>query len=85
MSEDLFAGVSVKQILASDFTSPGFRAAMAAVGVSADVATERLRAAAQAFDLAEFDMLIAAHRPKLWARMSRPRAGLARWRAWRPW
>jgi hypothetical protein len=46
-------------------------ASLSDCGVPAAVAAERLRAAAQHFDLAAFEAMIAATRPELWKRMDR--------------
>lgn len=45
--------------------------ALRASGVTAAQAAERLRDAAQHFDLDEFDALLAVHRPELWKRMNK--------------
>ena len=62
--------------------SPEVRASLRAIGVPAAVAAERLREAAQHFDLAAFDAQLAACRPKAWKRLnrrpSRVRAALRR-------
>lgn len=70
MSASSEYGVTTQQI-AARLESPEVRATLRGIGIPAAVAAERLRAAAQHFDLEAFEAQIAVHRPELWKRMNR--------------
>lgn len=70
MSEHPYPGDSITQFETA-IRSPEFRRTMAATGVTTAAAAERLQAVAASFDLAEFEALLAVHRPALWKRMNK--------------
>lgn len=76
MSERQWDGPSPAETVAA-LDAPAFRQALASVGVPAAQAAANLREAAQHFNLAGFEAMIAATRPKLWKRMNRQPS---RWR-----
>lgn len=65
MSEQKWVGTS-----AATLDIPAVRRAFAATGVPIEQAAANLRAAAQHFDPAEFEAMIAATRPKAWTKMN---------------
>lgn len=81
MSEQRYSGGSFAQLKAA-IESPEFRAAMRSTGITCAEAAERLHAAAEHFDPAEFEALIATHRPELWKRMNKRPSRLRRMLRW---
>lgn len=82
MTENQYGGAS---ITGSDFSSPEFRAAVRAGGVTLEQATVNLQAAAEHFDMPGFEEMLAAHRPKVWKKINKRPSRLASLlRRWRP-
>lgn len=77
MSEQQWDGPSAAETVAA-LDAPAFRQALASVGAPAAQAAANLREAAQHFDPAGFEAMIAATRPKAWKKMNRQPSPLGR-------